>query len=184
MSTPNFNCSNTKKIYAMGNDSGCAQYDCQCVLEELNWEPVDKYDRTSNRSYPASIIAEKTKCIVVAGVSLDITAKAKIVAGYYDGACFDFDCELTVYDMEGYEVSSYEDLYSIYKYTDKDAVISDNWTGNKGLSKIHAQLIIDKLNKAIDSLHDEAEKAFESCCDDKLVCVAVFSNGEAMYKRA
>lgn len=184
MSTPNFNCSNTKKIYAIGNNSDFAQYDCQCVLEDSNWEPVDEYDRTSNRSYPASIIAEKTACVVVAGVSLDITAKAKIVSGYYEGACFDFDCELTVYDMEGYEVSSYDTLDDIYHYTDKDAVITDNWTGNKGLSKIHAQLIIDKMNEAINKLQEEAEKAFESCCDDKLVCVAVFSNGEAMYKRA
>lgn len=184
MSTPNFDCKNTSKIYAIENNEEFAQYDCQESLECLGWKPCDEYDRTSNRSYPASIIAEKTKCIIVAGASIDITAKAKIVSGYWSGACFDFDCELSVYDRDGYEVSDYDDIDSINKYLDADEIIKDNWTGNKGLSKIHAGRIYEAMQKTINELQEEAEKAFAECCSDSLVCVGVFSNGEALYTRS
>ena len=182
MSTPNFCCKNTSKIYAIENDEDFTQYDCQESLECLDWTPCDECDW--DRSYPASIIAEKTKCICVAGASIDITAKAKIVSGYWSGACFDFDCELSVYDRDGYRVSDYDDIDTINKYLDADAIIEDNWTGNKGLSVIHARRIIAKIQNTIDELKEEAEKSFADSCDDCLACVAVFSNGEAIYKRA
>ncbi len=184
MSTPNFDCKNTSKIYAIDNDEEFAQYACQESLEGLGWTPCDEYDRTSNRSYPASIIAEKTKCICVAGVSIDIAASAKIVSGYWSGACFDFDCELSVYDRDGYHVDDYNDIDTINKYVDSDTIAKDNWTGNKGLSKIHAGRIYEAMQQAIDKLREEAEKAFAECCTDILVCAGVFSNGEAIYQRA
>ena len=180
MSAPNFDCKNTSKIYAIENEEEFAQYDCQDSLEGLGWTPCDEYDRTSNRSYPATIIAEKTKCIAVAGASIDIKASAKIVSGYWSGACFDFDCKLSVYDLDGYHVDDYDDIDTI----DTDAIIEDNWTGNKGLSKIHAGRIYKAMQQAINELQEEAEKAFAECCSDVLACVAVFSNGEAIYKRA
>lgn len=180
MSAPNFNCKNTSKIYAIENDEEFAQYDCQESLECLGWTPCDESDMNGLRSYPASIIAEKTKCVVVAGVSIDITAKAKIVAGYWSGACFDFDCELSVYDRDGYSVSDYDDIDTM----STEAIIEDNWTGNKGLSKIHAGRIYKVMQQAINELQEEAEKAFTECCSDILACVSVFSNGEAIYKRA
>ena len=184
MSTPNFAASHTKNIYAIGDCSDFAQYECQECLEEFNWDMCDEYDRHSNRSYPASIIAEKTKCICVAGASIDIIAKAKIVCGYWSGACFDFDCRLVVYDRDGYRVSDFDDLDDINKYMDEETIKEDDWTGNKGLSVIHAQRIIAKIQATIDELKEEAEKAFADSCDDCLACVAVFSNGEAIYKRA
>lgn len=182
MSTPNFCCKNTSKIYAIENNEDFAQYDCQESLECLDWTPCDECD--GDRSYPASIIAEKTKYICVAGSSIDITAKAKIVCGYWSGACFDFDCELSVYDRDGYRVSDYDDIDTINKYLDTDAIIEDNWTGNKGLTKIHSQRIYEAIQQAIDKLRKEAEKSFVECCSDVLLCVGVFSNGEAIYKRA
>ena len=182
MSTRNFDCKNTSKIYAIDNDEEFAQYDCQESLECLDWTPCDECD--GDRSYPASIIAEKTKCLCYAGASIDITAQAKIVAGYYSGACFDFDCRLVVYDRDGYRVSDFDDLDDINKYMDEEAIKEDDWTGNKGLSVIHAQRIIAKIQATIDELKEEAEKAFADSCDDCLACVAVFSNGEAIYKRA
>ena len=184
MSTPNFDCKNTSKIYAIEGNEDFAQYECQECLEEFNWDLCDEYDRHSNRNYPTSIIGEKTKCIFVAGASIDITAQAKIVAGYYSGACFDFDCRLVVYDRDGYRVSDYDDLDDINKYMDEEAIKEDDWTGNKGLSVIHAQRIIAKIQATIDELKEEAEKSFADSCDDCLACVAVFSNGEAIYKRA
>ena len=91
---------------------------------------------------------------------------------------------MTVYDMEGHEIAYYEELNDIYQLVDTAAIVSDNWTGNKGLSKIHAQRINEAMHQAINKLQEEAEKAFAASCDDKLVCVGVFSNGEAIYKRA
>jgi uncharacterized protein YjbJ (UPF0337 family) len=67
---------------------------------------------------------------------------------------------------------------------DEGAIKEDEWTGNKGLSVIHAQRIVAKIQATIDELKEEAEKAFADSCDDCLACVAVFSNGEAIYKRA
>ena len=184
MSASNFDCKNTSKIYAIKDNEEFAQYDCQESLERLGWTPCDEFDRTSNRSYPASIIAEKTKCIVVAGVSIDITAKAKIVSGYWEGACFDFDCELSVYDRDGYHVDDYDEIDTINKYVESETIAKDNWTGSKGLSKIHAGRIYKAMQQAINELQEEAEKAFAECCSDVLACVCVFSNGEAIYKRA
>ena len=184
MSASNFDCKNTSKIYAIEDIEDYAQYDCQESLECLNWTPCDEYDRTNNRSYPASIIAEKTKCICVAGVSIDVKASAKIVSGYWSGACFDFDCKLSIYDLDGYHVDDYEDIDTINKYIDTDTITKDNWTGNKGLSKIHAGRIYKAMQQAINELQEEAEKAFAECCSDILACVEVFSNGEAIYKRA
>ena len=184
MSTPNFYCKNTSKIYAIESNEDYATIDCQSILEDSNWESCDEYDRECNNSYPASIIAEKTKSLYIGGTSIDITAKAKTVSGYYSGSCFDFDCEMTVYDMEGHEIAYYEELDDIYQLVDTAAIVSDNWTGNKGLSKIHAQRINEAMHQAINTLQEEAEKAFAASCDDELVCVCVFSNGEAIYKRA
>ena len=49
---------------------------------------------------------------------------------------------------------------------------------------VYAHRIIAKIQATIDELKEEAEKAFADSCDDCLACVAVFSNGEAIYKRA
>ena len=93
MSTPNFYCKNTSKIYVIESNEDYAAIDCQSILEDSHWESCDEYDRECNNSYPASIIAEKTKSLYIGGTSIDITAKAKTVSGYYSGSCFDFDCE-------------------------------------------------------------------------------------------
>ena len=172
MSTQNLAASHTKNTYAIGDCFDFAQYECQECLEEFNWELCDEYDRHSDRSYPASIIGEKTKCLCYAGASIDITAQAKIVAGYYSGACFDFDCKLSVYDRDGYNVDDYDDTDTV----DTDAIIEDNWTGNKGLSKIHAKRIHEAMQQAMRSIKEKErrivldriveEKSFDQIADE------------------
>lgn len=183
MSTPNFSHVNTNNIYTINNCLDFAQYDCQTCLESFDWELCDEYDKLSNRNYPATIIGEKTKCIYVGGASIDIKAQAKIVSGYYNGACFDFDCCVSVYDYDGYNVNNYECIADIDEYIDIDTIKNDNWTGFKGLSTIHASHIYKAMQQAVDALKNEAEKAFSNSCDNQLTCVTIFNNGEAIYKR-
>ena len=106
-------------------------------LAEKGWSETDEYD--GYRSYPGTYFAEKTRCITVAGVSVEITLKAAVVSGYYEGCTFDVDGSASICDRDGYHVAEY-DLYGPYALCEED-VTRDNWTGNNGWSKIHAHTI-------------------------------------------
>ena len=118
MATANFASVNTSKIFAFGANKYITQEDidandwpqewlgqfdeCQTqsdaewcqesavsMLKEKGWDDSEGWD--GDRNYPGSNIAEKTVCVVVCGLSLDIKVTAKTVSGYYSGATFDWD---------------------------------------------------------------------------------------------
>ena len=209
MATGNFYCKNTSNIFVIGTNHYTTQEDideyeldqellgeldegqtqanyeadldyCQGLLKDQGWDVMHEYDRGSNRSFPATIIGEKKICKVFAGVTLDITMTAKVVAGYYEGACFDLEAELSVYDRDDYQVGTWDEFDEIYNL-DRSDVISDNWQGNIGLSKIHAQAIVKVKDAIFNQLRDEAEAAFKQASEYRLGCLGHGSNGEAFY---
>lgn len=209
MATGNFYCKNTSCIYAIGMNHYTTQEDidvndwdqellgtldenqtncnfewqkgqAQELLDQKGWSTMDEYDPSSNRCYPASIIAEVTRCRVFAGVSIDVTMQASVVSGYYEGANFDLEATMKVYDRDGYLVTTVDDLEYI-EATDSDDVISENWTGNNGLTKIHAARLIKVLQELVNELRNEAEAAFNQACEYKLGVAYRCSNGETGY---
>lgn len=206
MATPNFSSTNTSKIFAFG----CNKYYTQdtidanefpqdwlgtfdelqtsedykwelegarCSFQAKGWDECD--ESNGNRSYPGIYFAEKMAAVIVAGCRCEVTVKAAAVSGYYEGNTFDWDAFLTVYDRDGYEVSEY-DLTGRYAASTED-VVSDNWTGNKGLSKIHARRIMAAVSSLLSELTTEAESVFEEHSERRLACAGIFSNGEAIY---
>ena len=206
MSTPNFRSCNTSKIFALGMNKYYTQeqieecnlddelegkldelqtqpdYEYEKAnalfqLEEKGWIETDEYD--GDRSYHGTYFAEKTRCITVAGVSVEITLKAAVVSGYYEGCTFDVDGSASICDRDGYHVAEY-DLYGPYALCEED-VTRDNWTGNNGWSKIHAHTIFSAVRVALAELQTEAEEVFQNCSEYRLGCGGIFSNGSAIY---
>jgi hypothetical protein len=153
---------------------------CQELLEAKKWDTMNEYDRDSNRSYPASIIGRQTKCRTFAGVTLELTMEARLVSGYYEGACFDLEASLNVYDRDDDHVCSWEGFDDVYNIDASD-VIEDNWQGNIGLTKIHAKGIVKALETLFNELRDEAEDAFRKASEYRLGCIGHGNNGEAFY---
>ena len=209
MAAANFNCNNTSEIFVIGMNEYVTQEDidelgldqellgtydedrtrdnyeadleyCQELLEAKKWDTMNEYDRDSNRSYPASIIGRQTKCRTFAGVTLELTMEARLVSGYYEGACFDLEARLNVYDRDDDHVCSWEGFDDVYNIDASD-VIEDNWQGNIGLTKIHAKGIVKALETLFNELRDEAEDAFRQASQYRLYTAYHCSNGETGY---
>lgn len=147
-------------------------------LKAKGWHDIEECD--GDRSYPTSLFSEKTKTISFGSTSVDITVQAGCTSGYYEAANFDWVATVKVSGMiEGYiETFEYE-----HDELEPDDVIRDNWYDNNGLSKIHAEHIIRKIEAIIDELKNEAELAFSMYCDEEMYCAYQCFNGEAGYSR-
>ena len=199
MATANFSRVNTNVIYAFGKnvyidreaieandwdddmlgefDDVQTQFNYECAIENAQHGLKKLGWYVENGS--TSKIASKDKTITAGGCSFYLNIYAKVESGYYEGATFDLDGEVTIYDRDGYEVATY-DLFGAYAPTAED-VITENWTGNNGLNKIHGQRMIDAIGNALNELTDEAEKVFAQACENRLTTYCRFSNGETWY---
>lgn len=209
MATGNFYYKNTSAIFAIGSNHYTTQEEidengwdqellgtfdeeqtranyedsidyCQELLKGKKWDTMNDYDRTSNRNYPASIIGDKTIWRTFAGVTLEITMKAKVVSGYYEGACFDLEASMNVYDHDDEQIYDFDDFDEIQDINGND-IASENWNGNKGLSKIFGKAIAKVKDDIFNQLRDEAENAFRQASEYRLGCLGHGSNGEAFY---
>ena len=202
MSTPNFALKNASRYFVLGmpvyytqediDENGLDQelldkydefgteahyYDVKhnvaYELKAKEWHDIDEFD--GDRSYPTHLFAQKAESFFCGDTPIDVIIKAGCTSGYYEAANFDWfikvriDCD----DSALYEPDELE----------PDDVISQNWYGNKGLSKIHAAHVIRKIQAIIDDLKNEAELAFSMYCDEEMYCVYRCFNGEAGYDR-
>ena len=62
-----------------------------------------------------------------------------------------------------------------------DYVTDETLCCNMGMSLIQANNIARKVDKALTDMVNELEEVFREYCDREMVCVGVFSNGEAVY---
>lgn len=208
MSTPNFALKNASRYFVIGMPVYYTQEDIDAndmdqellgeydeigtetnfeaaknnVAYELNakdWQNIDECD--GDRSYPTSLFSEKTITLNVGNVDIDITVQVGYTSGYYQGANFDWLAKVGVSGMiEGWN----EQLDYGADELEAGDVIRDNWYNNRGLSRIHAEHIIEKIGAIIDTLKEEAEIAFSKYCDEELFCAWRSFNGEAGYKEA
>lgn len=178
MSAPNFAQTNTDVLYCIFSqdewEHEVTVCDASSALREKGWERTDEYD--GGRYYCGHYFAKKSVTIPLHESEFQITIKAKTVSGYYEGGTFDFDIFLNFYPYDWrIDIDYYEEQIT------PENCIADDWYSNAGLSKIHAHHICDKIERIIQGMKDEAQEVFKKCCDRKLVCGGIFSNGEAIY---
>ena len=151
------------------NDKGNVAHE----LKTKGWRDIDECD--GDRNYPTRFFAQKIESFFCGDTQIDVIIKAGCTAGYYDAANFDWFVKVRIdYD----DSASYEP-----DELEPDDVISQNWYGNRGLSKIHAAHVIRKIEAIIDDLKNEAELAFSMYCDEEMGLTCIFSNGEAIYDK-
>ena len=207
MSTPNFALKNASRYFVFGMPVYYTQEDIdeygldQDLLDEYDevdteaifvadkenvayelktkgWHDIKECDY--DRSYPTSLFSAKTVSIMCGDNQVDITIQAGCTSGYYEAANFDWFVNIKTYRKVDYY---YETCNYDYNDLTADDVIRDNWYDNKGLSKIHAAHIINKIEAIIDELKNETELAFSMYSDEELYCTYRCSNGEAGYGR-
>lgn len=178
MSAPNFARTNTDALYCIFSQDEW-EYEhtrnyALFALKEKGWDAADGWD--GDRYYCGRYFAEKSVTIPLHESEFRIAVKAKTVSGYYEGGTFDFDVFLNFMPYDWRIDIDYSEDEIV-----PERCIADDWYGNAGLNKIHARRICDKIERIVQDLKDEAEEVFKKCCDRKLVCGGIFSNGEAVY---
>jgi len=203
MSTPNFATANASKIFAFGSNKyydqetidannypqeWLGEYDecrtqddfdfsiesCKSALLRLGWDEIDEND--GDRSYNTHYFAERVKAVEIAGITAYVKVQAGSTSGYYSGANFDWSASV--------ELDSIYDEYELtgrYALTAED-VIKDGWLENRGMCKIQAKNIIKRIYETFRNLVEECEDVFEQCSENRLACIGIFSNGEAIYE--
>ena len=201
MATSNFCAVNTSRIFAFGSNKYITQEDIDAndwpqewlgdfneeqtrwdyewtiddVTEDLQRQGWQKCDKGDSMAYT-------TDSMIYGGVEIELTLYAQVNGGYYEGACFDLDGYLKVYDLShgrGLLVDKY-DMFGDY-VPDRDTVINDDWTGYAGLNHLQADNIIKHLQAKIDDMCREAEMAFSRNCEHELYTAWHASNGETGY---
>lgn len=155
------------------------------LTERLGWDEDNEYD--GDRNYCGHYFAQKERQFDYCGIRFEICVRAKTVSGYYEGATFDFDSCVRMYNLENkcfyYEEIASFDLEGYYAFEQRD-VVDTNLCGNVGLSKIHAKGIYDRVMSERKKIVDELERVYAEHCEHELLCVGFFSNGEAVYEDA
>lgn len=176
MGTSNFALKNASKYYA---NFPADEWDYEDTIDwaqerfkQLGWDSADEYEDYL-RSFPGKIFAEKSVYVDYCGSEVEIKIKAIARSGYYEGFIFDYDFETR---LTGWFEDKYDEPIT------PEIIIENMWIDNPGLCKIHAKHFADKINAELQAMIDEAEKEFENLSDNKLKCVGIFSNGEAVYE--
>lgn len=187
MSTPNFSKYNTKNY--------CVLY--EFMMDDLGYLAEDEgFDRTSdyNRSMEMSIFAERglwENKFSTELTEVGIVSQLGVISGYYADATIDFEIEVTP-TCSGYKyrLSDYDDIFSMVQdiLADMDgdaeyyAKYGMGW--NKGIWKMNKKHVQTWLIDLITKEYDRCNEFCENNCDNHLMCVGVFSNGEAVYRQA
>ena len=195
MSTPNFSKYNTKNYCVLLDENHCDDY--EFMMDDLGYCAEDKgFDRTSdyNRSMKMSIFAERENYenrFSTELTEIELTAQLGVIGGYYADATIDFDSEVTP-TCSGYKyrLSDYDDIFSMVQdiLADMDgdaeyyAKYGMGW--NKGIWKMNKKHVQTWLIDLITKEYDRCNEFCENNCDNRLMCVGVFSNGEAVYRQA
>lgn len=193
MSTPNFRKYNTRNYCALLDEYHTDDY--EFMMEDLGYCAEDNgFFRTSDyvRSMEMSIFAERggyENKYNTALTEIDITAQLGVIGGYYADSTIDFDIIVTP-SISGYKyrLSDYEDIFSMVQdiLSDLEGEIvsfgDDDW--NYGIWKMNKKHVEKWLIDLISKEYDRCNEFCEENCDKHLICVGVFSNGEAVYRQA
>lgn len=102
--------------------------------------------------------------------------------GYYEGATIDYDFYYGNYDSLSDYKTVDDFVQDVVESILENKLIYENW--NKGLCAIQRPNLYKRIYTIISGLIDEAETICNHCCDERLVRIGIFSNGEAIYEYA
>lgn len=203
MGTSNFYYRNASKVFAIcldyeqpildedGNETdenetvSCSEIEYSEQIENVQYhmqenKGVFSYSESEinsqfdNRNFCARFVGSLSANKKFGDVYVDIQINAFSRAGYYEGACLDWELSI---DVDQYNYDNIEDVLSDLK----DCNIT-SYTMNVGMVKIQSKNIQKWLIKVKDELVKLVEKSFEnaSTC---FVRVGTFSNGETIYRK-
>lgn len=139
------------------------------------------YDNQELRSYPSTVIGEFSNGIQCNGKEIDICLTAVAHSGYYEGACLDWNIQVTVdgceFDMEDDSESDWLDIIASMESSDDD---SNEDTMELSIFKNYAPKWIQETR---DAMVTEIERIYAECSGVQLEVVGRFSNGETIYKQ-
>lgn len=207
MGAPNFGRVAADKIYALwmsqevevldedGMPTGETEYESperweieEDIEEYFQQEFKDTFKPTLPKGVYASWNGEfddlftlsSSKCYKLGSVEVEIEAKieANIQSGYHEGACLDFTY---VAYVDGYRhADSWDSSENIS--IDKDYFHDLNKTTDRKAKQVEKWAEV-WVRKELDVLAAHVNKFFSHICGDKLIKVAQFSNGEAVYQK-
>ena len=187
MSTANFAIINARNYYVVSD----FPEDLEDVASRFpSWYAVKNgpgaWENTYlSRSYPSRAIMEKSfRVELSAGNYYDLEAKIIIRSGYYSGATFDWDLAGDSYTgaMSDYNGCSSDFAEIIVSGYLDDMEYYHGW--NKGIQAIMRPRFLARVTKALEEMIQECENICSELCEETLICVGRFSNGEAVYKKA
>lgn len=185
MATANFRVKNARAIYAVHEAEDVISR--REIVEETFPYLCDKWAERDTR-----VLCETDDFVFSYGkndmLSLLYHSELLLRAGYYEGENYDFDICLC-YDGQTFRLSEYDtedDFISdiIDVFSENVRYYGHHYGWNAGLFACHKNKIQKRLEKIVQAEIEKCEKACAKLCDEKLFCVAVFSNGEAFYQKA
>jgi hypothetical protein len=203
MGTSNFYYRNASKVFAIGlnyeqpildedgnetdenENVSCESFEYEEQIENVKYHMEENkgkfhfsdYEQKSqldNRNFCASYVGSLSANKNFGDVNIDVQINAFSRAGYYEGACLDWELCVNV-DGNGNDSDDIEDVTYFVENTSSRNM-------NDGMLKIQAKNAQKWANKISDELIAAVEKSFEisSTC---FVRVATFSNGETIYQK-
>lgn len=181
--TGNFYTVNANKIFAIGVEDNDEDDDYDSTEDEISniehdlkskgWTLPDSKKHISpyddNRNFPGKVIATKEESKDFGDNNVSIVINAVVRSGYYQGACLDWETNVTLNTEE------YWDDEPIEVHMIKDAFEDNNDKDNSNVANAEKW-----IKKTRTELIDEVEKVYSEF-STALKVTASFSNGETHY---
>lgn len=194
MSTPNFCRYEASGYYAIGvseetyNDEFLYEdtkanvfYELKQLCKDKGYDFVERdknrmYHDLFNRSYGGTYICSITKSKYIADIEITVNIHAVLSGGYYSGAILDYISQI---EINGDDRNDIEEFEKYFEYTDLE------YCSNLplGMLKIQSKNILKFSHSAYKELTEQIEQIYSQYCEEKLHCVGIFSNGEAIYEK-
>lgn len=193
MSAPNFVKHNARDYFCVGiNREDDEWVDWDMIMEDIQevakseneaWSDTDEWEHSYGRDYQLHYNTERSYSMQYGGEWYYAKVMLGLRSAYYVGATIDYDIQLS-------DGSYWSEIDLEYGDTDRLAsdfilnkIENNDYPINKGLFSMQRKGLEKRLTAWLDSIVEDCEKICRTCAEEELVCVARFSNGEAMYER-
>ena len=156
-------------------------YDCfiENTIEHLHealgkdFSENSKPEYTDDRNYGGRYLGMYDVQKDYAGISCEVILNPLVRSAYYQGCNLDFEIRIIVGNTE------FDELPEVFDILDEMRYSSDQ---NSGICAMTAPKAWTWLDNTLDAMKTKLEKVFAECTETYR-CVAVASNGQAMYEK-
>lgn len=192
MSTPNFCKYEAKNYFAIGTDENDEfiyndtkeniYHELKALAEKhkytfYQYDANRMYHAIFNRSYGGSYITSIEESKWIGDIEITVILHAVLSGGYYQGATLDYISEI---QLNGDDRDNIDEFIKYFDYKELEYYSEMPI----GMQKIQSKNIEKFVRTAYDEMTEQIEAIYENHCEEKLVRICVFSNGEAIYERA